>query len=303
MKIAIYYHTCFGRNDGPPLYYWNCLLNKLKLDVTHLAPEGDTSSFGKFDYHFLVDYGEDGLPVDHEWKIPDDGGKKIYVCSDAHLDNGYRLEKAKQFDYVFFNQKRFIGEYLERTPKEITDKQVIQWLPHAAEPQAYPHFEIVKKYDVAFIGHMQDTPNYNGMTRIDFLDTMFKEFPNFYFGTRNPQKPAANMFEDASKKFCQSKVVLNISIRDDLNMRVFEALSSGSFLLTNYLPTVGERFEDGKHLVTYKTQEEAIDKARYYIEHDDEREAIAKAGHEEFLKHHTYEERIRTIFEIIGFLL
>lgn len=299
-KVAIYYHTSFGRNDGPPLYYYNVLKNKFKLDAVHSAPEGDTLGInGKRDLHFWVDYGEDGLPVDHSWKIPKDGGKTIYIVSDAHIDEtgkNYRFEKANDFDYVFFNQKRALLEYREKY-----NTIHGEWLPHAAEPQAYPHFEIIKKYDVCFIGHFQDMPNYNGLTRVDFLDRMFREFPNFYFGTRTPMRPEKNMFEDAARTFCTSKVVLNISITDDINMRVFETLSSGSFLLTNYIPTLSELFEDKKHIVTYKTMDEAVELAKYYIEHDDEREKIAQAGHEEFLKKHTYEHRIRHILETVGY--
>lgn len=302
-RIAIYYHSNFGRNDGPPLYYYNQLKQLPDTEVVHIMPEGDTSRFGKFDLHFWVDYGEDGLPVDHDWTIPQDGGKTIYVCSDTHIDEKgkeHRFKKAWQFNHVFFNQKRAYEEFLQEHPKLVYATLTPHWLPHAAEPQAYPHFEIIKKYDVCFIGHFQDVKNYNGFSRVDALDRLFKEFPNFYWGTRNPQKPEANMFEDASRKFCQSKIVFNVSITDDINMRVFETLSSGSFLLTNNLPTLGELFKDGKHLVTYNSLDEMVQKAHYYIEHDDEREQIAQAGHEEFMRNHTYAHRIQQILKIVG---
>lgn len=295
-KILILYHTNQGRNDGPPLYWWDTMKNQMGLDVTHLAPEGDISRFGGFDYTFWVDYGEDGLPVDHTWKIPKNCGKTIYVCSDAHIDNGYRYEKAKEFDYVFFNQKRFTEEY---KPKK---GQKVFFLPHAGSPTAYPKFDIVKKYDVGFIGHIQDIKNYNGFTRTDFLDRMFREFPNFYFGTRNPVKPEANMFEDASKHFGESRIALNISIKDDLNMRLFEILASGSFQLTNYLPTLADiGLVDGEHIVTYKTLEEAVEKAKYYLEHEEEREKIAQAGYEWFSKQGTYQHRVEAVLKAVGY--
>lgn len=286
-KAAIYYSTAFGRNDGAPLYYFNVLKHQLKLDTYHLVPEGDTSNFGKMDYHFWIDWGEDGLPVDQNWQIPKDGGKTIYVASDTHLGREYRMNKAKQFDFAFFNQK------------DAADEAGGVWLPHAAEPQAYPKIEILKKYDVCFIGHIQDVVNYNGFTRTDALDRLFKEFPNFYYGSRHPAFPDKNLFEDAARKFSQSKIVFNISIKDDLNMRIFETLSTGSFLLTNWLPTLGELFEDGKHLVTYKTLDEMVEKAKYYLEHDDERQKIADAGHAEFMAKHTYKHRVETILSIV----
>lgn len=293
MRHCILYHTNFGRNDGAPLYYFNVMKNQKNLDVTHLKPDGDISNFGKFDFYWWIDYGEDGLPVDHEWKIPE-GGKTIYVASDTHLGREYRLNKAKQFDYVFFNQKDAVEEF-----NKLNEKQA-EWLPHAAEPKAYPKINIIKKYDVGFVGHIQDTVNYNGFTRTDALDRLFKEFPNFYYGSRNPAFPQKNLFEDAAKKFSLSKIVFNISIKDDVNMRVFEALSTGSFLLTNWLPTLGDLFEDGKHLVTYKTLDEMVEKAQYYLEHEEEREKISEAGYQEFISKHTYNHRVRRILDKIG---
>jgi len=306
-RIAIYYDNRFGRNDGPPLYYYNVFL-RMGLEALHLIPEGDTRQFGKFDYHFWVDYGEDGLPVDHEWFMPKDGGKTIYVCSDAHIDKGgreYRFNFAKKFDYVFFNQPKFVKQYLkfagvtatlENDTYEIQKAkiQVVKFLPHAAEQDAYPHTEQIKKYDVCFIGHI------NGENRIDMLDRLFKEFPNFYFGTRSPQDPAKNMFDDAAKHFNESRVVLNISIKDDLNMRLFEILSAGAFELTNYLPTLKDiGIKDGKHLVTYKSLDEMVKLIKYYLKHGKEREKIAEEGHKFFLENHTYQHRIEEIFRTI----
>ncbi len=285
-RIAIFYSNKFGRNDGSPLYYFNVLKNQMDYEVMHLLPEGDISMFGQFDYSFWVDWGEDGLPWP-EWDIPKSGGKTIYVASDTHLDNGYRLNKAKKFDYAFFNQKDAAEEF------------GTIWLPHAFEPTAYPKIDIIQKYDVGFVGHVQETPNYNSITRVEALDRLFKEFPTFYYGSRHPGFPEKNLFEDAAMKFSLSKIAFNISIKDDVNMRVFETLGTGSFLLTNWIPTLGDLFEDGKHLVTYKTLDEMVEKARYYLKHDNEREKIAKAGYKEVIKKHTYKHRIEQIMATV----
>ena len=309
MKHAIWYENSFGRNDGSPLYYFNVLKNQLKLDVKHLAPHGDTAQFGKFNYHWWIDWGEDGLPW-KEWELPKDGGKTIYVASDTHLGKDYRFKKATKFDHVFFNQKDAVEEYkkyLVNSPLYQSGNlimpsgkmQTVAWLPHAAEPQAYPNINIIKKYDVGFVGHVQEVPNYNGFSRIDALDRLFKEFPNFYYGSRHPGYPEKNLFEDAAKKFSLSKVVFNISIKDDINMRCFETLSTGSFLLTNWIPTLEDLFKDGKHLVTYKTLDEMVEKTKYYLKHDDKREKIAKAGHKEFMSKHTYKHRIEKVLKIL----
>jgi len=294
LRIAIYYSVSFGRNDGAPLYYFNQLQKLKDVDVVHLIPEGDTSDFGKFDLHFWVDWGEDGLPVDHNWMPPKDGGKTIYIVSDAHIakeGKEYRFNRARKFDYVFFNQSRACNEF--------GSKKNTFWLPHAVEPQAYPKFDIIKKYDVAFIGHLQEVENYNKMNRVEALDKLFNAFPNFYFGTRNSGYPEKNMFEHAAKEFSKSKIIFNISITDDINMRVFESMATGSMLLTNELPTLSAFFKDKKHLVTYDSYKDMIEKVQYYIDNDEEREKIALAGYTEVIKHHTYQMRIQEIFNLL----
>jgi spore maturation protein CgeB len=131
---------------------------------------------------------------------------------------------------------------------------------------------------------------------------MFKEFPNFFYGQRFSRyvygEPPDG--QDAADIFRKSKIVFNTAAVDDINMRVFESLATGSFLLTEWVPTLSELFQDGKHLVTYKTMNEAVEKAKYYLAHEDERERIAKAGMEEVLAKHTYQHRWDTILKTIG---
>ncbi len=335
LRIAIYYDNRYGRNDGPPRYYLNAMEGKMKMDVTHLIPyEKDVDKHGPYDLHFWVDWGEDAVLGREQALtdgIPNDGGKKIYVVSDAHIDDGYRFEKAKQFDCVFFNQKHYIKEYIEyavldkekklKLIQELThvgynlvdiNNKVVQqvfYLPHAAEPDIFYNFNqgdkaTIKKYDICFIGHMQEYHKDNtiNMSRIDVLDKIFREIPNFYFGTRNPGYPDKNIFQDAAKRFCESKVVFNISIGNDVNMRFFEILSTGSFQLVNWIPELENiekeyDFHEGTDYVSYKTMDEAIRKAKYYIEHDDERERIALSGFRQLLKTGTYEARVREIFD------
>jgi len=45
-----------------------------------------------------------------------------------------------------------------------------------------------------------------------------------------------------------------------------------------------------------------IDKIKYYLEHNEERKAVAKAGYERTFRDHTYEKRFNEIFKIIGLI-
>lgn len=321
-RHLILYHNHL-RNDGPPLYYFYNLKKLFgEKNVMHLIPEGDIRRFGQFDYTWWIDYGEDSfVPEVANWEFPDTLGKKIYIVSDAHLDKtGYRYKQAQKFDYVFFNQHHYLKEYSKDLIPyvgkngEVTTKllrnpslpQAVGYLPHAADPKAYPHTPRIPKWDIVFIGHVQEheVGNGIGMSRLDFLDEIFKTFPNFYFGARNSVWPEKNMFEDAAQKFNSAKIVLNISIGNDLNMRFFETLMSGSFLLTNKIPELKNAekygFIEGIHYVAYDSLEDAKKKIDYYLRHDKERETIAKAGYKQALKKGMYRNRIQEIMSLVS---
>ncbi|SMH41073.1 glycosyltransferase family protein [Azospirillum agricola] len=81
--------------------------------------------------------------------------------------------------------------------------------------------------------------------------------------------------------YASSAITLNCSLNGDLNLRVFEALGSGGFLLTDALPPESglERlFEPGRHLVTYRSPGELVEAIRHYRSHPDEARAIRAAG-------------------------
>lgn len=320
-RIATMFESRLGRNDGNPLYVTACLkrmeyFGKIfagkgedkrllsyfsspkgdpaaqaaakalwdekgeYVEVDHLAPTGDLSLFGKYDLFLDVDWGEDGLGGILPYAPIELPHPLAVWNSDTHLGYDYRLKKSLKADHVFCAQKRAVEEMKrDGVPAPI-------WLPHAVEPLAYPKQDFAsKKYDVCFVG------NLNSKNRVDALDRLFREFPNFFFGKR--------LFEQAAEVFGQSKIVFNIAMRDDLNMRIFESMASGSLLLTNWIPTIEEVFEDGKHLVLYRNEEEMVDKARYYLAHDEEREKIAQAGYEEVLKKHTIQNRVSTILSAV----
>ncbi|MCW5852086.1 MAG: glycosyltransferase family 1 protein [Anaerolineae bacterium] len=294
MRHAIHYPPTPGQH-GPPLAYFNVMQHELGWEVVHVTP-GETPP-GVFDYHWWIDYDEDSFDrIDTVWAPPQDGAVTIYVASAA--DSGdFRPRKALAVDYVFFNQQRAAEEF--NTCHARRPHPAI-WLPHAAELLVGPDFESEKRYDLVFIGPLQDEPNHNGFTRIDFLDRMFRAFPNFFLGTRHPTKLPHYFRPHPATQYVQARIVPNISRRDDVNLRVFEALGAGAFLLTNRVPALGKLFEDGKHLATYDTISEAVEKARYYLEHHAEREAIARAGYEWVRSRHTYRQRVETIAGSVG---
>lgn len=62
--------------------------------------------------------------------------------------------------------------------------------------------------------------------------------------------------------------------------RYLEVLASGSLLLAPPVPGVSRYFQPGKHFVGFESLEDAIEKARFYLDHPKEAETIRMAGHE-----------------------
>lgn len=84
--------------------------------------------------------------------------------------------------------------------------------------------------------------------------------------------------------------------------RVYETLGRGGFMIHPFIEGMQEDFEDGKHLVFFKFGDfdDLKSKIDYYLEHDDEREAIRRAGHEHVKANHTYKNRWQTILKELG---
>jgi len=90
---------------------------------------------------------------------------------------------------------------------------------------------------------------------------------------------------------------------EQIKGRNFEVPACGGFLLSGYAEELELYFDIGSELVCFSDTDDLIDKARHYIEHEDERVAIARAGYERTVRQHTYVHRFVEIFERLGFQL
>jgi spore maturation protein CgeB len=87
---------------------------------------------------------------------------------------------------------------------------------------------------------------------------------------------------------------------DQIKGRNFEVPGCGGFMLTGMAENLGQYYEIGKEVACFDDRHDLIDKVRYYLKHEDEREAIAQAGYERTMRDHTYPRRFSEIFEQLG---
>lgn len=100
-----------------------------------------------------------------------------------------------------------------------------------------------------------------------------------------------------------SKINLNLTnrpIKTGLPLRIFDLMACGGFVLSNYQAEIPELFVPGEDIVLYDSIPDMLSKIEYYLEHEDERLAIAKSGYEKVKQFHSYDERIKMMFEVCG---
>lgn len=253
-------------------FYVRRALHGLVDEVTHLLPEelGRVQP-GSYDAFVVVDDGR-------RCEIPQGIGPTAWWAIDTHLDFDRALATAQQAHVVFAAQRNGAERLRAAGIGSAT------WLPLACDPELHTvHESLPIEWDWCFVGNLFPGP------RSELVERMRAELPRGWVGRA--------YFREMANIYARSRLAFNRSLRDDVNMRVFEAVAAGSLLSTNDLTDNGqaELLRDDEHLATYHSPEELLDKARYYLAHDSERSRLAQAGRHEVLTKHTYRHRAEII--------
>jgi spore maturation protein CgeB len=81
--------------------------------------------------------------------------------------------------------------------------------------------------------------------------------------------------------------------------RLFELPANGVMQISDGGDYLESWFRRGEEIVSYETVDELIDRLRYYLEHDEERRAIAVAGYRRVLAEHRMADRMVRLRELI----
>ena len=94
--------------------------------------------------------------------------------------------------------------------------------------------------------------------------------------------------------------IVNVAGEYANNLRLFEATGVGTLLLTDWKSNLSDLFHVGSEVIAYRNPEECSDLIRYYLSHEKERDAIARAGQQRTLRDHTYPQRMRELIDLVG---
>lgn len=281
--------------------YYLTAFQELDIDLVDVpfdpAGPADEIAIPEGDLCVLVDCG---VPVEFpaldSYRCPT-GFVSIDSCHKLDIHKGY-CEKYR-FDHVWVAQKHMVGEF----GPDAT------WLPLGADPATHAYRPDMASGEGLLTRLLR--PGYYdvGMCAAPYdhrrrFEKLFKKAglsTNFHFRKK--------FGVEATRETALCTVGFNVGAGftgakgKDVNMRVFEGMANGqAMLLTNTYDGLGyeELFTDGVHYVTYRTEEEAVDKALYYSRNPLEAIEIARRGQAHVLANHTYRRRAEQLLASVG---
>jgi len=271
MRLALVFDKT--RDDTVGIYFERAC-RELGIAYDHVWTKDAASIPSGYQLYLRIDHGDykDDLPG-HLWP-------KIFYAVDTHLPNSWKRIRhlAKRYDLVCCAH-RHAAESLANGA----------WVPLACDPDVHQAPPRQTRWDVAFVG------TEGGVPRKFYLQALRERYPNSFIG-HAPHTELGTIYG-------QARIGFNYSIHNDVNMRIFEILCSGSLLMTNRLlhddlERLGLR--DREPLVMYRHPHDLFALLDYYLCHDDERETIARQGMTQVRQHHTYRQRLRQILQLVS---
>ena len=172
------------------------------------------------------------------------------------------------------------------------------FFPEASDPDIFhPMPELPKLYEVCFVGLRYGIREkiVKGLQKAGILVAAYGAG---WDGGRLDTK-------DVPQLFAQSKIVLGVGTIGHcedfyaFKMRDFDGPMSGSCYVTHDNPDLQLVYKVGEDIVTYRSVDDCIDKVRWYLSHEDERERVAQAGRARALTDHTWDKRFQGLVDFL----
>jgi len=184
-------------------------------------------------------------------------------------------------------------------------------LYYGADPQVFAPQRVKQDIDVFFYGHGAEYRE--GWIR-DMLAAPSEELADLDFAMRGsgfsmplgrvrtlPYLSVAKLREYC----CRSRLNLVItrqahaSVYASSTARPFELAAMGATMIANPYDGIEEWFEPGKEVIVVHSKEEAVERYRWLIDHEDERRAIGARARQRLLAEHTFAHRAQQLVGIL----
>lgn len=244
------------------------LLNAMKAGTLHI------------DVVFHMDYGVfDHVALDRQ-----------------HWDNAIWVMESGDDPQAFVRNRMKVHKFdIIHTPDYECWQQYYQgglnahWLTHYADTTVYhPMDDVPIEFDCVTTCGSRGKDGTTDKIQAALGRSFFND--RFYWGT------------DHAKFMNRGKMVFQHSQWGEITRRIFEGMACGKMMIADRLPE-RTRIDDiligGEDIVYYDSVDDAVDKIRYYANHDDERERIAKNGMNKVWESHSTAVRVEYLLNEI----
>lgn len=159
-------------------------------------------------------------------------------------------------------------------------------------PEWYHPVERDETCDVAFIGH-----SYGNRTSL--ISQLKRKYRFLHMGEDSNCRGQAHARVCASSKIMIADNASNY-VHGYWSNRIYLHLACKGFVLHSYVPGIEDWFTDEEHVVFWRSREELFEKIDYYLNHDEERERIAAAGHRLVSSRDTWDKRMEEFWLILS---
>lgn len=178
-------------------------------------------------------------------------------------------------------------------------QRLCEFMPIVPDHEVFfPKDNIEKNIDVLFVGtaHSKD--------RVELIDYLISNGINVQiYGEGwpkgfNAQKPIFdNAYNDVLNR---SKIVINQNIVNNVPLyfsdRYFFPMATKTVGLNMHIPQLEDMFEDGKHMVFWKTKEECLEKIKQLLADDSLRTTISEEGYKLYKEKYTLKHILEQIY-------
>jgi spore maturation protein CgeB len=211
---------------------------------------------------------------------------------------------APVYDFVFTASARSVSKYQEIGVTHV------EHLPFACEPTVHKPITLTGQdldrfsCDVCFVGTFsrKRLRLVRALERAGFNFHVWGQYWRLYGNRENVHGPAFG--PDLTRIFNGARIVLNIHDESDVgfkpNMRTFEAAGCRSLLLSDRVFGLERSFRIGQEVACYLDEPDLVERTRHYLESSTERTAMANRAHNRAYQEHTYEQRLRTLLNVIA---
>ncbi len=269
-RVAIFYDNRKRPDTTGNYCYWS--LMSICENVKRFNPE-DVYNISPDDYDLFVSI-DDGLP--HGWN--ENLHPSSWWVIDTHLQWGWDIKRSKVFDYVFVAQ---YDAFLKMREMGMNN---VFYLPLAAYPPIHQGYDnLPVNYNVSFVGNV-----YKGK-RSEYIDYLKENIENVFIGK--------GLFQAMTGIYSRSKIVFNIAIKNDVNMRVFEGAISGKPFVTDNLDNNGMSLLFGDEIFRYKNKDEMVSIIKKILKKYDYYREKAYKAMIKTVEEHSYVNRMERIVE------